>query len=88
MGLSYLAEKLDNAANFTVLQQKSRFASLCGKLDALSPLKVLSRGYAAVFAEDGHAISRVSSLVKGEEITVRMSDGSALATVCDIRESE
>ena len=88
MVLSHVTERLDRVTDLAVLQPKNRFVALCGKMEALNPLGVLSRGYAAVFGESGRAVSRVASLTKGEEITVRMSDGVAVATVCNVRESE
>lgn len=49
-------------------------------LEALSPLKVLLRGYAAVFS-DGNVVSSAGKLAPGERITIRFSDGQAEAVV-------
>lgn len=88
MSVAYLLEKLDRAADRGLLEKRNRFGALCAKAEALSPLKVLTRGYAAVFKEDGAAVSRVESLSVGDEILIRMSNGTARATVGDVRESE
>ena len=88
MSLSYLTEKLDHAATLLLLEKRNRFGALCAKAEALSPLKVLTRGYAAVFLDDGRAVSDARELSVGDEISIRMSKGTARATVTDVRESE
>ena len=52
----------------------ARLASLAGKLDALSPLKVLSRGY-AIARTDEKIIRSASELEKGDKFTLKLSDG-------------
>jgi len=81
MALAHLLEKLERGMSLTLLQQKNRFAALCGKMETLNPLKVLSRGYAAVFDDTGNAISSVKTLHNGQEILVRVADGAFEATV-------
>lgn len=88
MVLAHLSERLEKATELSCLQAKSSFLTFCGKLESLSPLAVLTRGYAAVFHKDQRAITGVSDLTVGEEISVRMSDGVAKALVTDVRESE
>lgn len=62
--------------NITQRLEKERMhlASVSGRLDALSPLKVLSRGYSLVKSGD-KIIKKVSELNSGERITLKMSDG-------------
>ena len=83
MELSYLAEKQDKAWDLLLLKQKSQLAALCGKLETLSPLAVLSRGFAAVFDKQDRAVSSVSGLTVGDEIAIRFFDGVANATVTE-----
>ncbi len=52
----------------------SRFAEACAKLDALSPLKVLSRGYAAVYS-GGKIADSVNKVDMNKNISVRFADG-------------
>ena len=57
---------------------RSSLAAASGRLDALSPLSILKRGYAAVRkASTGKAVKGVSELKQGEAIDVRFSDGVA-----------
>jgi exodeoxyribonuclease VII large subunit len=63
--------------------KKARLSKLCGKLDALSPLAVLSRGYAILYGEDGSILSHAGGARLDERIRVRM-DGGTLG--CVVRE--
>lgn len=82
-----LSDKLDSL-KIRLKQQGSRIlerpsAELLGKaekLEALSPLKVLLRGYAAVF-EGKKVVSAVSSLEKGSRVSIRFADGTAEAEI-------
>lgn len=55
---------------------KERVAIMAASLEGLSPLGVLSRGYAAAFAEDGSVISSVRAVSVGEGMSVKVSDGT------------
>lgn len=80
-----LSEKLDAAAAQRVKNERNRLAWLIGKLDALDPLAVLSRGYAIISTCDGKKdISDVSRLDVGERINIRLRDGLAVADVVSI----
>lgn len=80
-----LSEKLDDAAAQRVKNERNRLAWLIGKLDALDPLAVLSRGYAIISTCDGKKdISDVSRLDVGERINIRLRDGLAVADVVSI----
>lgn len=88
MALAYMGERLEQSLLRYTTGEKGRFAALCGKLESLNPLAVLSRGYAAVLSPDGRAVSSVRGVSKGENISVRFADGVASATVTSTRESE
>ncbi|MBZ4644743.1 MAG: exodeoxyribonuclease large subunit [Petroclostridium sp.] len=55
--------------------------SICGKLDALSPLAVLSRGYAIAKGKDNKILRSVDSVTPGENIELQLSDGSIYCKV-------
>ena len=61
----------------------NRFNSLCIRLDALSPLKVLGRGYAVV-SKNKINITSISDLSEGDKVNVRISDGEFLCEVSEI----
>lgn len=62
-------------------EKKQKFIRLTASLDAMSPLKVLSRGYSTVSDKDGKLIKSVRQLNTGDGITVRLNDGTAQCTV-------
>ena len=71
------AEKALEQSVETKLKQKSdSMAMLLGKLDALSPLKVLSRGYSLAITKDGALLTSQKQVNAGDEILVRLNDGS------------
>ncbi len=55
------------------------------RLEALSPVAVLARGYALVYAEDGTLIQSASALTPGQPIRARLGTGSLLANVTEIK---
>ena len=63
--------------------EKEQYVKLISKLDALSPLKTLSRGYSIV-EENGKTISSVKNLKIGDNIDIKLSDGNAKAEVMEV----
>ena len=57
--LELLEKRLISAQSETVAKARQRFVGQVGKLDAMSPLKVLTRGYAMVAKEDGTIVATV-----------------------------
>lgn len=80
--LDSTVDNMNDAMQERITNLGNRFSSLCIKLDALSPLKVLSRGYAVV-SKDENNIKSISDLSVGDSVNVRISDGQLL---CDVRE--
>lgn len=72
--------KIENSAAAFLLESRKNFSAVCAKLDALSPLKILSRGFAAV-SKNGEAVFSATKLVKGDKINVVFSDGKINCTV-------
>ncbi len=60
----------------SVSAKRARFARLAASLDAMSPLKVLGRGYAIAQKGDGTVIASVQNAQPGERFSLRLSDGS------------
>ena len=67
--------------------RRQRFISLTAKLEAMSPLKVLTRGYAMAETEDGILLRSVKQIRVGEKIKVALGDGAIAATVSDLKEN-
>lgn len=70
-----IGEKLD--------RESRELSLLSGRLDALSPLKVLSRGYAVVTDEEGSVVRNAGQLSPGDLVTLRLAAGQARAEVLE-----
>lgn len=80
MALDSLDYKMQSAYSAKVASAKHDFAKTAARLETLSPMSVLKRGYSAVFMND-EAISSAANLKSGDEITLRFSDGEKVAVV-------
>ena len=78
--LEMLRQRLEHAGTGVVQKNALRFQRAAAKLDALSPLKVLSRGYAMVTRADA-VVRSVTQLQPGDPVAVALSDGTVQCTV-------
>ena len=84
--LEHLKSRLIAAQNQMLHQKRNRFVSCTAKLDAMSPLKVLSRGYSIVNAENGAILRSVRQTAPKQQISVMFADGIINAIVSEIKE--
>ena len=75
MVLDYQREKLAAGLNAALNRERQRFGQLASKLDALSPLKVLGRGYAIPRKADGGVVRSVADVAPGDPLKLRVADG-------------
>lgn len=87
-GVELLKNRLLSAQNQNLMTDKQRYIAIVSKLDAMSPLKVLTRGYSMAQSERGVVIRSVSQISIGERIRIRVSDGSISATVMNKEEGK
>ena len=78
--LEMLRQRLEHGGQAVLSRQQQRFSRTAAKLDALSPLKVLGRGYAMV-AREGAVVRSAAQLKSGDAIAVSLADGTAQCTV-------
>lgn len=69
-------------------EKKHQFQQLLAKLQALSPLKIMERGYSLSFNENKSLIKSIHDVNIGEKMTVRLRDGSLLCTVHEKNDQE
>ena len=81
--LLYLSERITNLTVSAVDSSKMKYAALAGKLNALSPLGVISRGY-ALAEHDGKVVTMVKDVEVNDDISVRLSDGMLKAKIIGI----
>ena len=80
--------KLDNEVKhlfrnneMLIKEKKAQFALLAGKLDALSPLKVMERGYSVVRNSEGGIVNRREQVKPGDMLEISLNDGKANCNV-------
>ncbi|WP_321972778.1 exodeoxyribonuclease VII large subunit [Paratractidigestivibacter sp.] len=78
------AERLVDAAPRVLRKPESDVARLAATLDALSPLKVLGRGYAIARDDEGHVLKSASDTGVGDVIGVQLGKGSLRAQVVGV----
>lgn len=68
-------KKLQNLINSKVKDDKTKMVEVIAKLDTLSPLKTLARGYSLTTGIDGKIIKSVNNIKKDDELVIRFKDG-------------
>ena len=84
--LELLENRLISGEVQQINRKKQRYIGLTAKLDAMSPLKVLTRGYAMAQQEDGSLIRSIGNVASGDTVSISLADGSFTATVNEVKE--
>ena len=79
--LERAGDRLQAAMAAALERRRQQLARLAAQLDALSPLRVLERGYAVPTGSDGHVLKRRADFLSGAPFTLRVADGSVAARV-------
>ena len=83
MLLDYQRDRLAHGLTGAMGRERERFARLAAALDALSPLKVLGRGYAIPQRSDGAVLRSAKEAMPGETLLLRMADGKVSCKVIE-----
>ena len=86
MAVEHQKNRLVSVQQQCISSRKQRYIGLTAKLDAMSPLKVLSRGFAMAQTEDGTLVQSVDQVNEGQMLSITVSDGTIHATVTDKKE--
>ena len=84
--LEYLKNRLIAAQDRNLAAKQQRYIQNVAKLDAMSPLKVLTRGYAMVENGDGQLVRSIHQVEISGNLTIRFGDGLVNTIVCDKKE--
>jgi exodeoxyribonuclease VII large subunit len=79
---------LPRIARGRVERARGRMSGLAGRLDALSPLATLARGYSVAMDDGGRVLTTIRSFEIGREFDLRVRDGSVRATAESVRAAE
>ena len=77
-----LCDKIANQIKFSLQNSANKAANLAARIDALSPLKVMARGFSTV-TKDGEYVISANKINTGDNITVKFSDGDINCLVTD-----
>ncbi len=86
--LEYLREKLVHRQLNLLKEKNSQLETAGGKIDLLSPLKILSRGYSLTFNENGDLIKTANSVKENEKIKVKLHEGNIICNVTEVNKNE
>lgn len=78
-----LTKRLDKAYEKIISEKENEFISSVSKLEAMSPVSVLMRGYSLVYRND-RIVNRTSELTENDNVTIRLSDGKATAKIISL----
>ena len=84
--LELLKNRMVSAQNQQIHRSNQRYIAAVSKLDAMSPLKVLTRGYSMAQTEEGEVVRSVNQVERGQRLTITLGDGKLAATVMDKKE--
>lgn len=73
-------KQLENLINKTKEKNKNKYIELVSKLDTLSPLKTLTRGY-SIIEKDGKIVKSITDLQTEDKISIRLKDGEKQAKI-------
>lgn len=85
--LHSITGRMTAAQSGYLAQKRQRFIALTAKLEAMSPLKVLTRGYSMAQTNDGTAIRSVKQVSINSDIAITVSDGMINASVTAVKEN-
>ena len=84
MVIDMRVKTLQNSIKLKLKEARTNFVKEASKLDSLSPLKTLTRGYSIVSdAESGNIVKSVNDLKNGDTVKIRLSDGEKIGTIRD-----
>ena len=86
--LETLENRLSSAQCLILSRRKQRYLACTAKLDALSPLKVLTRGYAIVQDSDSNIIRSTKQVKPGDSLSLTVSSGKIFAEITDVKEND
>lgn len=85
--LLQLKKRLVNSESSRLKSERQNLNGKMSQLDALSPLKIMTRGYSYV-SRDGHVVSGTGQLKAGDAVTLHFTDGNAQATIDKVEEKD
>ena len=86
MELFHVQQRLGDLSGMLVQGKRAEFSALAAALDAMSPLKVLGRGYAMAKDEKGRVLKNSRALQPGDRVRITLGEGGFTAVVEEVDE--
>ena len=84
MELLHVQQRLGDVGGRSLSRKKEKFSALAASLDAMSPLKVLGRGYAMVQTEQGAVVKSWREAPEGSNLKIKLGEGGL---ACEVKKS-
>ena len=85
MELAHVQQRLGDLSAGLLARKRQHFATLTASLDAMSPLKVLGRGYAMAQNSEGKVLKSYRNVTPGDRVSVTLGEGGFTAKVEEVR---
>ncbi|MDD4297498.1 MAG: exodeoxyribonuclease VII large subunit [Ruminiclostridium sp.] len=85
--LEQLNKHMGNSMKRVFESAKNKLSVVCGKMDALSPLMVLSRGYSITRSSEKEIIKSISGVKPGDMLEITVTDGNMICSVKEVNNS-
>jgi exodeoxyribonuclease VII large subunit len=79
---------MKRAIHQVLLKKQTDFQRILSTLGALSPLKIMERGYSLAYSEENRLIKSINQVKMNELVQIQLTDGSLFCKVDNIKESE
>ena len=86
IALGHMQTRILSAQQRNIHRYRNKFISYTAKLDALSPLAILSRGYSIVHDQAGGVVRSITQAETNDTVQIRLSDGKLTANVLNVEE--
>ena len=80
-------KSITNSTLNIINKSRAELSKVSARIDTLSPMKTISRGY-TISEKDGHIIKSITSISVGDDIELRYIDGNAKATITELKENK
>ena len=82
-----LLKSITNSTLNIINKSRAELSKVSARIDTLSPMKTISRGY-TISEKNGHIIKSITSISVGDDIELRYIDGNAKATITELKENK
>jgi exodeoxyribonuclease VII large subunit len=89
VGLAHTLMRFQQGVGYILKNRRARLSETMGRLDSLSPLAVLKRGYSLTYRlPEMRLVREAGTVSKGDQVRVRLSQGALICGVDEVKESE